>query len=152
MGCVPSTVDVDTNRGGGASERSYFTFDSKRWGQSSPIMRSVSNRNQFISNKDRTNIMSEEMSMTSKLLLNPPFSNFSSFTNSLFMTGYSGLTIENLKINFIKYLINVAVEIPDISARLERNNSIVWEKYPVRKFCENLKAKLLFLVGRELHL
>src|SRR5699024_5543723 len=79
-----------------------------------PVTRSKSTLELFMTNKERSLIQSSvAISVHTKLLLNPPFSNFSEFTEHIFLTGIGGITLDNLKQNSIKCLINVAEEIPE---------------------------------------
>lgn len=138
MGCLTSKNHYETLR-------SSINFSSERKASTSPIVQCHSAMNLFITNKDRVNILNNpNMSMPTKLLLNPPFCNMSCFNSHLYLTGLSGLTIDNLKSSFVKYLINVAEEIPMMNCG--SNTIIVNEKFPVSFLKLRLQPTFFFVL------
>ncbi len=85
----------------------------------------------MLSNKERDAIIADpSISLPTKLILNPPFSCFSRFTEHLYLTGIGGITLENLKQHNIKLVVNVAQEVPNYSPPPP---GVLYYKYPVRK-------------------
>ena len=101
-------------------------------GPISPVARSKSIMEMFMTNKERTVILNmTSVSPSTRLLLSPPFSNFSSFNQQLYLTAIGGVTLDNLKQYNIKCLINVAEEIPALELSELNKSSLLYFKYPV---------------------
>lgn len=85
---------------------------------------------QFMTIEERTQLLaSDQLYITSKLLLNPPFTTLSAFNDQLFITGYGGLTVDMLINKRIKALVNVSEEIYlDITSA---KDSLLHFRYPV---------------------
>lgn len=97
----------------------------------SPVMRSRSMMERFMRNRERAQISaSDSISPSTRLLLRAPFSNFSCFSQQIYLTGWGGITLDNLKQYNIKGLFNVTYEINDPLSGI-KNPSIEHHKYPV---------------------
>ena len=97
-----------------------------------PVTRSKSTMEMFMTNQQRTAILNMgSLSPSIRILLSPPFSNFSSFNQQLYLTALGGITLDNLKQYHIKCLINLAEEIPEHEFERLDNSSILYFKYPV---------------------
>jgi len=130
MGCFESKQKNKKEQQGGLHHRSLQNLANHR--TSSPINRSQSTMEHFMSNRERTAMLAHSsISATTRLLLSAPFSAFSAFDEQLYLTGIGGITLDNLKQHHIKTLVNVAEEIPALE--LPESASVVAVKYPVRK-------------------
>lgn len=83
--------------------------------QRSPVARSKATMDQFMTHKERAALLTDaDISLHLKILLGVPFSNFSAFSQHIYLTGMGGMTLENLQQHNVKCLINVAQELPSI--------------------------------------
>ena len=103
-------------------------------GDDCPVARSKSTMCLFLTNKERVAILNSELiSPSTRLLLCPPFANFSAFNSHLYLTGLAGITLDNLKQHHIKCLVNVAEEIPPLVFDSQQP-SLLYFKYSVSGF------------------
>jgi len=101
-------------------------------GSNSPVARSKSTMELFMTHKERASIRNDSsISDNTKLLLSPPFCNFSAITKQVYLTGIGGITLDNLKKYNIKCLVNVAAEIASINIPRGQPPSLVYHKFPV---------------------
>lgn len=82
----------------------------------------------FLTHSERALIIDNpSTSADLKVLLSAPFSNFSAFTEHIYLTGISGVTQNNIRQYSIKCLVNVAEELPD----MDTGEQLLYFKYPV---------------------
>lgn len=94
---------------------------------------------QFLTAEERSRVLaSDQLHVTSKLLLNPPFIAFSAFNEQLFITGFGGLTADMLISRRIKALVNVSEEVfLDVSSTTD---CLIYVRYPVSILVDSISC------------